>query len=44
MVHPVKVGSRAPDFEYALPDGSSARLSELWAEGPLLLVWLRHCG
>ncbi len=44
MVHVVKVGSRAPDFEYTRPDRSSARLSELWAEGPALVVWLRHCG
>jgi len=44
MIHPVKAGSRAPDFEYALADGRTGRLSELWAEGPLLLVWLRHCG
>ena len=38
------VGSHAPDLEYTRPDGSSARLSELWARGPLLTVWLRQCG
>jgi hypothetical protein len=39
-----KTGSRAPDFEYTLPDGSSARFSDLWSEGPALFVWPRHCG
>jgi hypothetical protein len=38
------IGSRFPDFEYEKPDGSTARLSALWADGPALFVWLRHCG
>ncbi len=25
-------------------DGSAVRLSELWAEHPVALVWLRHYG
>jgi hypothetical protein len=39
-----KTGGRASDFEYTRPNGSSARFSDLWAEGPTLFVWLRHCG
>jgi len=39
-----KTGSRAPDFEYARPSGSTARFSDLWSEGPVLFVWLRHSG
>jgi hypothetical protein len=38
------IGTRFPDFEYTRPDGSAARLSALWADGPALFVWLRHCG
>ena len=32
--------------EIALPDqdGTTVRLSELWAGGPVALVWLRHYG
>ena len=37
-------GSLAPDFEYTAPDGSRARLSELWADGPVLVIWMRQCG
>ena len=44
MVPSWKVGSRAADYEYTRPSGSTARLSDLWAEGPVLLLWLRHCG
>jgi hypothetical protein len=44
MVHAVRVGGRLPDLEHQRPDGRSAHLSELWAEGPVLLIWLRHCG
>ena len=39
-----KIGSRAPDFEYTRPGGSTARFSDLWTEGPALVLWLRHCG
>ena len=44
MVHTWKAGRFAPDFEYSRPGGSSACFSDLWAEGPALFVWLRHCG
>jgi hypothetical protein len=44
MAHSWKVGQRAPDFEYVLPDGSSASFSDLWSEGPALFVWPRHTG
>ena len=44
MVFSWKVGSRAPDHEYLRPSGSTARLADLWSEGPALLVWMRHCG
>lgn len=44
MVFSWKVGSRAPDHEYAQPGGSTASFSDLWSEGPALFVWLRHCG
>lgn len=44
MVFSWKVGSRAPDYEYTRPGGSTARLSDLWTEGPALFLWMRHCG
>ncbi len=53
MVQPIRVGARLPDFAYRRaapgdPGGArgepSARLSELWADGPAMLVWLRQCG
>ncbi len=44
MVFSWKVGSRAPDFEYTRPGGSTARFSDLWSEGPALFLWLRHSG
>jgi hypothetical protein len=39
----VRVGASAPEFEYRI-EGRQARLSELWSEGPALVLWLRHCG
>jgi hypothetical protein len=44
MVSSWKTGSRAPDFEYTRFSGSTARFSDLWADGPALFLWLRHCG
>jgi len=44
MPHNWKIGSRAPDFEYTRPGGSTARFSDLWSEGPALFLWLRHSG
>jgi len=44
MAHSWNVGSRTLDLEYTRPNGVAARLSDLWAEGPAMLVWPRHCG
>jgi hypothetical protein len=41
--HPA-VGDSAPDFLYQDGAGKERQLSELWAEGPALVVWLRHFG
>ena len=40
----IRVGSQAPDFDYRRPNGDPGLLSDHWAEGPALLLWLRHCG
>lgn len=40
----VAVGSAAPEFSYTSADGATHRLSELWAAGPALVLWLRHFG
>jgi hypothetical protein len=42
-VHP-GVGDAAPAFIYQDGAGNKRRLSELWGEGPALIVWLRHFG
>ncbi|KRT63704.1 MAG: hypothetical protein XU10_C0008G0067 [Chloroflexi bacterium CSP1-4] len=41
---PVQVGDPAPDPELADTTGARRRLSEAWASGPALLVFLRHFG
>ena len=42
--HP-KVGEQAPDVVVTrASDGAEVALSELWKEGPALLVFLRHFG
>jgi peroxiredoxin len=41
---PVQVGDAAPDLELADTTGARRRLSEAWASGPALLVFLRHFG
>jgi len=38
------VGEAAPEFDYKDLTGKARRLSELWGEGPALIVWLRHFG
>jgi hypothetical protein len=38
------LGSPAPDFVYESADGARRQLSALWAEGPALILWLRHFG
>jgi peroxiredoxin len=35
------VGTKAPDFELAGPDGTRFRLSEATASGPVVVVFLR---
>jgi hypothetical protein len=40
----VKAGERAPDMVIRDATGASLRLSELWHEGNLVLVFLRHFG
>ncbi len=41
---PLQVGDLAPDLE--LPDisGGPRRLSDFWAHGPMLLIFMRHFG
>ena len=34
----------APDAEVYTSDGEPVRFSELWAEGPIAIVFLRHFG
>ena len=34
----------AMDAQVTFSDGTDRRLSDLWEEGPLLLVFLRHFG
>ena len=40
----VETGSPAPDFVYSTAQGESRRFSELWQQGPALVLWLRHFG
>ncbi|MCS6816324.1 MAG: hypothetical protein N0A16_04870 [Blastocatellia bacterium] len=40
----LKIGDRAPDVELMRADGRFVRLSEFWAQGPAILVFLRHYG
>jgi len=40
----LNVGDRAPDVELLRTDGQSVRLSDFWARGPAVLVFLRHYG
>lgn len=44
MSRAITIGSQAPDFQYRRPDGAYGSLSELWKDGPLLVLWLRQCG
>ena len=34
----------APDFAYTSMQGEQKHLAQLWAEGPALVLWLRHFG
>ena len=38
------IGERAPDVLLFGEGEREVRLSELWSEGPLVLVFLRHFG
>jgi hypothetical protein len=38
------IGDTAPDFVYRDGAKNERRLSELWAETPAVIVWLRHFG
>ena len=40
----LNVGDAAPDVTLADGSGTPVRLSDLWRERPLLLVFLRHYG
>ncbi len=44
MKNAPSVGAPAPDYSYTLASGESRHLSALWAEGPALVLWLRHFG
>jgi peroxiredoxin len=44
MTHAIATGSQAPELEFKRADGTTVSLSQLWAEGPLLVLWLRQCG
>ncbi|HKM89209.1 MAG TPA: hypothetical protein VJX29_01240 [Candidatus Acidoferrales bacterium] len=37
-------GDAAPEFKYQTASGESHLLSESWASGPALILWLRHFG
>lgn len=38
------VGDRPPELIYSTAAGETHRLSELWAQGPAVVLWLRHFG
>lgn len=40
----LRIGDRAPDLAYTNPRGEPRRLAERWADGPALVLWLRHFG
>ncbi len=41
---PVQAGDAAPDLELPDTSGSHRRLSEFWAFGPALIIFMRHFG
>lgn len=41
---PVQPGDRAPDLELGDTSGAMRRLSEFWAQGPALMIFMRHFG
>jgi len=38
------VGDTVPDLGYTSTTGEPHRLSEIWADGTALILWLRHFG
>jgi len=44
MTTTVVVGANAPDFVYTNAQGETGNMAQLWAEGPALILWLRHFG
>ena len=40
----LEVGMQAPDLTLLAEDGREVRLSELWSDAPLVLLFLRHFG
>jgi len=38
------LGDPAPDLAFKNSAGESRHLSSWWADGPALIVWLRHLG
>lgn len=38
------IGDAAPDVVFGLSDSEDVRLSRYWAEGPLVVAFLRHFG
>ena len=38
------VGDQAPDLVYRTREGQQLHLAAAWADGPALVVWLRHFG
>lgn len=40
----VTAGDQAPDWAFTGADDASVQLSSLWAQGPLVIIWLRHYG
>jgi len=38
------VGDQAPDLIYRTREGQQRHLAAAWADGPALVVWLRHFG
>lgn len=37
-------GDQAPDVEILTAEGTAVRTSQLWADGPVVLAFLRHFG
>ncbi len=44
MTETVKVGDPLPEYSYRNSAGEVCKLSEAHAEGPALILWLRHFG